>query len=401
MVRQIATDTLDTSSGTVTNTLTIAAQGQLGQVATDSEGASVVVSGNYAYSIGASDITILDVSNPASPTVAGTFGSGTLNSDSTNLGALAGNDLVVASGNTNGTFDFLVYSLANPTSPVLLGNTTINYQFPGSLFVQGTTAYVTTSGYDYSGAGPSTTTNQYGNFLAIDFSNPASPALFGSLANALAAPDGGASNINGGAAVSSSLAYEVGSTSTGSATQTGNGQLQVVDVSNPASPSVTDTLTIPGTVSALAVAVQGDQALVVGSTGGWQSPFDNAPDNLTGNLTLTLLNITNPADPVILSSTTVSSATVSSAGTVGIVALGGNQFAIGNVESNGSPGVLIVDGNALALTPGPSPEYGRGGTWFTGAGGVSGMAVSGGILYASTAAPGWKSIGPARSLVCR
>ena len=170
-----------------------------------------------------------------------------------------------------------------------------------------------------------------------------------------------ASNINGGAAVSSSLAYEVGSTSTGSATQTGNGQLQVVDVSNPASPSVTDTLTIPGTIHALAVAVQGDQALVVGSTGGWQSPFDNAPDNLTGNITLTLLNITNPADPVILSSTTVSGATVSSAGTVSIVALGGNQFAIGNVESNGSPGVLIVDGNALALTPAPLPSTGEGG----------------------------------------
>ena len=95
----------------------------------------------------------------------------------------------------------------------------------------------------------------------------------------------------------------VGSTSTGSATQTGSGQLQVVNIANPASLAVTDTLTIPGTVQAVAVAVQGNQALVVGSTGGWESPFDNAPDNLTGNITLTLLNIANPADPVILGST--------------------------------------------------------------------------------------------------
>ena len=114
-----------------------------------------------------------------------------------------------------------------------MGNTTINYQFPGSLFVQGTTAYVTTSGYDYSGAGPSTITDQYGDFLAIDFSNPASPALSGALTNTLGTPNGGASNINGGAAVSSSLAYVVGSTSTGSATQTGSGQLQVVNIANP------------------------------------------------------------------------------------------------------------------------------------------------------------------------
>ena len=129
----------------------------------------------------------------------------------------------------------------------------------------------------------------------------------------------------------------VGSTSTGSATQTGGGQLQVVNIANPASLSVTDTLPIPGTVQAIAVAVQGNRALVVGTTGGWQSPFDDPPDSLIGNITLTLLNITNPADPVILGSTTVSSATVSTSGTVNIVALGGNQFAISNVEFNNGP----------------------------------------------------------------
>ena len=101
------------------------------------QGASVVVSGNYAYSIGASDITILNVSNPASPTVVGTFGSGTLNSDSTNLGALAGNDLVVASGNTNGTFNFLVYSLANPTSPVLWAIPRSTTSFPAACLCKG------------------------------------------------------------------------------------------------------------------------------------------------------------------------------------------------------------------------------------------------------------------------
>ena len=122
VTQSLSADTLEPTSGTVTDTLSIAAEGQLGQVATDSQGGSVIVSGNYAYSIGAADITILDVSNPASPTVVGTFGSGVLNSIDpsvgvANLGALAGNDLVVASPNTNGTFNFLVYSLANPTSP--------------------------------------------------------------------------------------------------------------------------------------------------------------------------------------------------------------------------------------------------------------------------------------------
>ncbi len=374
--QSLSTNALTPGSGTVTNTLSIAAQGQLGQVATDSAGASVVTSGNLAYVIGTQDITIIDVSNPANPTVVGTFGSGTLNSSGTNLVALAGNELVVASSNTDGTFNFLVYSLSNPTSPTLLGNTTINYYQVGSMFVQGTTAYVTTAGTYASGAGASTITDQFGDFLAIDFSNPASPTLSGSLVNTLGTPEGGASNINGSAAASSSLAYVVGSTSTGGDTQTGTGQLQVVDVSNPASLAVTNTLSIPGTVQAVAVAVQGNRALVVGSSGGWQSPYDNTYQ-LTGNVTLTLLDITNPADPVILGSTTVSGATVSSAASVNIVALGGNQFAISNVDSNSNPTVLVVDASNPASL---------GVTTFAGAGAASGMAISGGILYASTAA---------------
>ncbi len=141
---------------------------------------------------------------------------------------------------------------------------------------------------------------------------------------------------------------------------------------------MTTTLQIPGTIQALAVAVQGNRALVVGSSGGWQSPFDNSLDSLAGNLTLTLLDITNPADPVILSSTQVTSATVSNPTVpIGIVALAANQFAISNVDSNSSPAVLVVDGsNPTSL----------GVTAFTAAGAVSGMAVSGGILYRSTAA---------------
>ena len=274
--QSLSSTTQAPGSGTVTNTLSIAAEAQVGRVATDSTGTSVVTSGNLAYVIGAQDIAIVDLTNPNSPALVGTFGLGTLNTTGANLGALAGSDLVVASPNTNGTFSLIVYSLANPTSPALLGNRTIDYQFPGSLFVAGTTAYVTTSGIDYTGAGPSSVVDQYGDFLAIDLSNPASPVLSGTLANALGTPEGGAGNINGGVSASSSLAYLVGSSSTGAATQTGSGQLQVVDLSNPASPAVTTTLQIPGTIQALAVAVQGNRALVVGSSGGWQTPFASA-----------------------------------------------------------------------------------------------------------------------------
>ncbi len=369
---------LEPGSSTVTTTLSVAAQSLLGQTATDSAASSVVTAGNYAYLIGSSDVSIVDISNPASPTVVGTFGSGTLGIDLSNLGALAGNNLVVVSDNDDGSFNLLVYSLANPTSPTLLSTTTINYQFLGNLFVQGTTAFVTTTGTDTAGSGPSTVSDQYGDFLAIDLSNPASPVLASSLVNSLGSPEGGASNINGAAAAASSLAYLVGSTSAGSVTQTGSGQLQVVDTSNPASLNVTDTLSIPGTLQALAVALQGNRALVVGSSGGWQSPFSTPLDPLSGNLTLTLLDITNPANPSILSSLPLMGTTVSNTAVpVGIISLGGGQFAVSNIVSNGTPAVLVVDSSNSA-----SPSV----TTFTGAGSVGGMAVAGGNLLASTAA---------------
>ena len=184
----------------------------------------------------------------------------------------------------------------------------------------------------------------------------------------------------------------VGSTSTGSATQTGtdNSRSSISQI-RPA-PSVTTTLQIPGTVQAIAVAVQGNQALVVGTTGGWESPFDNATGQSDRQSYADAVGYYQSGRSVILGSTSVSGVSVSSAGTVNIVGLGANQFAISNLESNGSPAVLVVDG---------SNPRSLGVTTFTGAGAASGMAVGGGILYAVHGRRAGECTRPARSPTCR
>ena len=72
----------------------------------------------------------------------------------------------------------------------------------------------------------------------------------------------------GGAIVNNQIAYIASSTNTGGSTQDGVGRVLVVDYSNPAALSVLGEVDIPGTYQVVAVAVQGDEALVVGKGGG-------------------------------------------------------------------------------------------------------------------------------------
>jgi len=335
-------------NATVTDTLTIASNTQLGNLATDGAAESVAVLGSLAYVAGTQDISIVDLTNPASPQLVKTFGGSDLAQGGYNRVQVSGNNLLVASQDTSGAtadFNLLVYSLANPRSPTLVSTTPVDDQFVQSLFVHGSTALATTGGINYDENG--NITDQFGNLVSLDVSNPAAPAVAGSLANAVGPPDGGANNQHGVVAVNGSLAYVLGSTSTGNVTATGSGVVQVVDYSNPANLSVVNTLSIPGTIHALAIAIQGNQALVVGSSGGWTNPFaDPTAIGLSGNVTLTLLSISNPANPTILSNTQVPAAQFtagSSTGAVSAIALGNGLFAVGDVQEIGLPVLLTVD----------------------------------------------------------
>ena len=254
--------------------------------------------------------------------------------------------MVVASESiSDGTsFNLLVYSLTNPSSPQLLSKTTIPYAFSSDLVVQGNTAFIPTEGADNDGNG--NITNQFGDFLAVNLSDPAAPQLAGVLFKNLGEPQGGDSNQWDAVPINDQVTYVAGSTSTGAKTQSGNGSVLVVNTANSASMSVSDQLSIPGTVQALAIAVNGSEALVVGSTGGSQSPYTEA--GLTGNVTLTLLNISNPLDPTIIGSTVVTQDTFPNAGDnaeneLQAIYLGHGQFAVSDTLAGSGPVLLVVN----------------------------------------------------------
>jgi hypothetical protein len=280
-------------------------------------------------------------------------------------------ELIVATQVTLNSYLFklLIYSLADPLSPQLVSNTTINYSFVSDLLVNstGTAAFIPIFSLIQGFGG--LIQDQTGSFLSLDLSNPSQPQLADVLFNDRGSPGGGDNPEHGGVLVNDNLAYVASTTSSGGDWSSGTGRLLIVNTSDPADLSEVGYLDIPGTVELTDVAISGNEALVVGNTGGYTGNIPNV--SLSGNVTLTLLDISNPDDPQIVGSTIVTQETLG--GTV--VSLPNGEFLVSGTELNGQPVLLLVDPSdptslAVGATIVPS--------------GVAGMTVSGNTLYATT-----------------
>ena len=309
-----------------------------GEVTTTAPESSVALYGNYAYESGQGGINIIDVTDPANPQLLGTFGQNVVNT-----GTLGFNVDKVVDGRALrrhagypqfGHLQVLIYSLANPLNPQLVSNTTIDYSFVSDLLVNstGTAAFVPIDSVIQGFFG--LIQDQTGSFLSVDVSNPSQPQLADVLFNDRGSPGGGDNNEHGGVLVNDDLAYVASTTSSGGDWSQGTGRLLIVNTSNPADLSEVGYLNIPGTVQLTDVAISGDEALVVGNTGGWTGNIPNV--SLSGNVTLTLLNISNPASPTIIGSTVVTPETLS--GTV--VPLPNGEFLVSGTQLNGKPVIL-------------------------------------------------------------
>ena len=347
--------TLPAGNGTVTNTLQIGSSATTGgafsldgQTAISGGALGVAVYGQYAY-VGESDgLDVVDVSNPSSPTVVATFGSGNFPQPSSRVfPRVSGNDLLVTAATASGS-TFLVYSLANPTSPQLLGKTSTIEPFAGSeaFSIQNDQAFVNNWYFTYSIFGGGILSQQ-GDLLSVDFSNPASPELLGSL---YGLPAGGGHFVFRSLPTDSHTLLAASTTSTGSGSQTGVGDILVVDTTDPATPTITSELNIPGTIDSLDIAGDGTQALVISSTGG---PVINssADYGFTGNLVLTTLDLTDPEAPTIIASvtrtiTTSSLYTFTSqyAETPSLLSLGNGLYVLSGGQGAGNhPELLLID----------------------------------------------------------
>jgi uncharacterized protein (TIGR03437 family) len=311
---------------------------------------SIQIYGNITYVCGPNNIAVIDTSDVTAPVYDGEFGDAQLISDGVGYGGNCvlntdtSEPILVDIVGPGSASTFAVYSLADPTDPVLLtqqstGTGTETYLT--NLSFVGTTGFASTSWYTSSGT---SITAQYGNFLAYDFSNlfpeiisvlssgPGSGGL-NLMPNALALPPGG--NYP-------NTAYITSTTATGGSTS-GNAALDVINISDPSSMSGIEQLTVTNAAIFTGFGYDLDLLLVTGNTAGYSNPA-NPYFSSNGYLTLSTMNISSVDAPVGIANITTQ---IPTTGTYVVQPLATDTFAIINnppaSDPAGPSSLWIVD----------------------------------------------------------
>ncbi len=314
----------------------------LGSVPTPSPAQSFALNGNLAYVCGFNEVSIVNIANPATPSIAGTA----LSTQISNTGVIScsvqRNSLVVFSDQLNSLIGnnpgFAAFSLTNPTQPQLIANTAISKRFFQNPIFSGNYAFVPTAASTFFLAFQ--WDNQFGDLLAVDLTNFATPSIVGTLAQPQINPQyGGPNSVFGIVQADANLAYIGGSTSVQNLNN-GTGRLQVVDISLPAAMKVVRQISIPGSVHFSAPLLQGPLAVGIGNTGGYVGSLTANPYT-KGNIVVATFDVSDRRAPILVSSKTTGYS-VGSGG--GATRIGNNLFAFaGVVDSANNPILLIVD----------------------------------------------------------
>lgn len=311
--------TLPAGTGTVSNTLVVESRaalvGPLGVLSqTDLPGAGGVARyGQYLYASGSAGVTVYNISDPSQPQPIRTFGS-----SATTLEIRGDKLYTVAFGGPFSRFPLMIYSLADPENPQLLGTAKFNnvdgipYSLAWNMVVTDTHVFVSLWSTTFLIGGQNDIKYQTGDVIAFDVTDPTTPTVVSVLRNTYGTNDdgigrflnvdnsGGDGNLWEIVAADDDTLLVAGSTAAGDDTQTGNGVVHVIDVSDPANMAIVRTVVIPGTVQAVGLSIQDGRAFVVASQGGWSDP--SSASDLTGNLVLATLDISDPRNPSLLHS---------------------------------------------------------------------------------------------------
>jgi len=321
-------------SGTSTSPLTLTGSAAF----SNSTSSSVALFDNIAYVCGTTQIVMVDVTNPASPKVLGSFGSAQLNGAGFRCAinnTVSTPYLVETVGATNSAQSFAVWNLSKPKSPSLLTVAPTPYAHLENMTFSGNTAYITTSYITFQTSNEQITA-QTGMLLVFDFTNPSHPLFVTTLQASTA-------NLEPDSEVVDQIyVYIAGSTATGSSTS-GAGLLSAVNVSTPSAPVLVNQVSVSQAAILLGFDISGTTLLAAGNTAGQRNP--GTPDfDFTGNLTLTTMSLANPVTPVV-EQTLVTSLQVN--GTFKVAGFTNGVFALVNnppdADNFGPTSLMIAD----------------------------------------------------------
>ena len=336
--------TVPTGNSKILNTLTVTPVGGnpspltlVGSVPTASSAQTVAINGNTAYVCDQNEVSVVDITNKAAPVVLTTaLSSYIMNAANIHCNIQQG-DLVIFSDTSSTTIGnnpgFLVFGLANPQAPNLLNAVPFDKRFVGDpILYLGNTAYLYTQVVFTMGGFE---VNTGGDIVSVDVSNITNPSILGTLSVNGDPVYGGPNEFFGEALYNSNILYGAGTTLTGNSTSGGAAALDVIDISNPAAMVLSNQVTTSANgLQHLGIPlIQGNTMVALANSGSAPNPDY-----------LVVYDISNPANPAIVSTTATGTFCCSGGGAV---VLGPNQFLFGGPkttsDNTGVPVLLLVD----------------------------------------------------------
>jgi uncharacterized protein (TIGR03437 family) len=339
---------------------------------------------NTLYICSASDLKIVDVTDPTAPRFlskldepgfAGSAHNCTVNTAATKP-FLA--DLVRASQSV------VVFDLSTPTTPELKSQKSIPL-VPRSVTYQGNTGFF---GEDlFSHAGHDVDFLE-GNMVSVDYTNPAAPVIGPLVKKDAAHPETNNGNIRPYMISPEPNLIYAGSTTSVSNFNSGVGALDLFDVTNPKSIVGAGQFLVPGSKVLLTLTIQGNEMLAVGDTRGF-SPGNTLANGavdfpFAGFMTLTMFDVTDLTKPKMQGNVVVNTLQPGNIGgpiSIGTVALGGGFYVVTcaapDLNASGESGV-----GSLVIVDGRDPQNPKAYTYAT-LSGLGGLNIANGFLYAA------------------
>jgi hypothetical protein len=290
----VATASAVATAGAQANTQPVL-NGSVSESTTLSGLVAVAVSGNYAYAPAYYDgrLTAIDIANPAAPVIVGSSVESTNLLDATTINIAGGYAYVVSKNrngpegsgsNDDGTGNGLtILNIAsNPAEPTIVGSIREANTLFGAygVAISGNYAFVASQGCLSGQPCPISTVGN--SFAVVDVSNPAAPSIVSAIHNKTLPPPWGGTNALQHAtsvAIAGEYAY---------VTAAYSDRLTVINIANPLSPKIVATIKDAKNLNfPVDVTVSGQYAYV-------------ADQITTGRLTV--LKISNPAEPEVVAS---------------------------------------------------------------------------------------------------
>ena len=336
---------------------------------------------NTLYVCSPSDIKIVNVTNAAAPTFVERIDDGqfansahncTVNSSVTTPFLL---DLVRESQS------IAIYDLAIPTAPVKSTQYSLAV-VPRSVAYDGNTAFF---GEDLFSPSDNVVVATEGNVVSVNLSNLKAPVSGSLMQSNGSHPETNTTNLRPYMIVPAAGVLYAASTTASETFDSGTAALDVYDVSSPNSIQGIGQILVPGSKILLTLAISGTELLAVGDTTGF-SPGNESPLDFpfTGNVTLTMFDISDPRSPVMQGNVIqphMNPGNIGGAISLGAVPIGGGFYAVtcGGPDPNATGG----GGNgSLVIVDARDPRNPAAYTYGT-ISGLGGLSVANGYLYAA------------------